>query len=123
MQMSRHSGDAAGQDFAAFSHKFLEQIWILVIDGFSGNIDASTRHNPVSSSEIRSAFGVFRFHDLLHLPMKGASAQKRVVLFLLQPARCIQAFFVARTNVTGNRFTFRFRLRAFKSDDFPRHNS
>jgi hypothetical protein len=112
MQVCRHSGDAAWQNFATFSHKFFEQVRILVVDGFCGNIDASTRHNPVGPSEVRSAFGGFRFHYLLHLPMKGASAQKRIVLFLLQTARCIQAFFVARADVTGNRFTFRLRLRA-----------
>jgi hypothetical protein len=121
MQMCRHAGDAARKNFAAFSDKFFEQVWILVVDRFCGNIDPSTWHHPVGPSEIRSAFGVFRFHCLLDLPMKGASAQKRIVLFLLQSARCIQAFFVARADVTGNRFTFRLRLRALKSDDFPRH--
>jgi hypothetical protein len=123
MQMRRHSGHAAWQDFATFSHKFFEQVWILVVDGFCRYIDASTGHHPVGPSEVRSAFGGFRFHYLLHLPMKGASAQKRIVLFLLQPARCIEAFFVARADVAGNRFTFRLRLRALKSDDFPRHDS
>jgi hypothetical protein len=122
MKMRRHSGDAAWQNFAAFSDKLLEQVRILVVDGFCGDIDPSTGHDPVGPPEIRSAFGVFRFHYLLHLPMKGASAQKRIVLFLLQPARCIQAFFVARADVTGNRFTFRLRFRALKSDDFPRHD-
>jgi hypothetical protein len=123
MEMCRHSGDAAWQNFTAFRHEFLEQVWILVVDGFGGNIDPSTGHNPVGPSEVRSAFCGFRFHYLLHLPMKGASAQKRIVLFLLQPARCIQAFFVARADVTGNRFTFRLRFRALKSDDFPWHDS
>jgi hypothetical protein len=123
MQMRRHASDAPWQNFAAFSHEFFEQVWILVVDGFSGNIDASTRHDPVGPSEIRSAFGVLRFHYLLHLPMKGSSPEKRVVLFLLQATRCIEAFFVARAHVTGNRLAFRLRLRAFKSDDFPRHDN
>ena len=122
MQMRRHPGDPARQYFSAFSHEFLEQIRILIIDGFRGNIDATARHDPVGSSEIRSAFGIFRFHYLLHLPMKGASAKKRIVLFLLQAAGCIKAFFVTCGHVTRYRFTFRFRLRALKSDDISRHD-
>jgi hypothetical protein len=123
MQVGRHSGHSARQNLAAFSDKFFKQVWILVVDGFCRNIDASTRHNPVGPSEIRPAFGVFRFHYLLHLPMKGAPAQKGIVLFLLQTPRCIEAFFVARADVAGNRFTFRLRLRALKSNDFPWHDS
>src|SRR6476661_8449311 len=65
--------------------------------------------------DLRLAF--FGSIYLLHLPMKSASAQKRIVLLLFQPPRCVQAFFVARADVTGNRFTLRLRLRAFKSDD------
>jgi hypothetical protein len=123
MQMRRHSGHAAWENFATFSDKFLEQVWILVVDGFCGYIDAPTGHHPVSPSEVRSAFGGFRFHYLLHLPMKSASAQERIVLFLLKSARCVEAFFVAGADVTGNRFTFRLRLRALKSNDFPWHDN
>ena len=122
MKMGRHPGHSSRQDFAAFGDEFLEQVRVFVIDGFCGNIDATARHDPVGSSEIRSAFGIFRFHYLLHLPMKGASAKKRIVLFLLQAAGCIKAFFVTCGHVTRYRFTFRFRLRALKSDDISRHD-
>jgi hypothetical protein len=100
MEMCRHTGHPARQNLAAFSHELLEQIRILVVDGFCGNIDATAWHDPVGPSEIRPALGIFRFHYLLHLPMKGAPAQKRIVFFLLQPARCIEAFFVTGAHVT-----------------------
>ena len=123
MEMRRHPSDPSRQNLAAFSHEFLESIRIFVVDGFGGNVDATARHDPVCPSEIRSAFGSFRFHYLLNLSMKGASAQKRIVFFLLQAAGCIEALFVTRADVTGCWFPFRFRLRALKSNDFPRHDS
>ena len=122
MQMRRHSGNAAWENFAAFSHKFLEQVWILVVDGFCGNIDPTARHDPVGPSEIRSAFGIFRFHCLLHLPMKGASTQEGIVLFFLEPAWRIWTFLVTRADVTRGGFAFRFRLRTLESNDFPWHD-
>ena len=122
MEMRRHPGDSARQYFAAFGHEFLEQIRIFVVDGFCGNINATARHDPVRPSEIRSAFGVFRFHYLFHLPMKCAPLQERVVLFLFQATRSIEAFFVTRSDVTRRRFAFRFRLRALNSNDIPRHD-
>jgi hypothetical protein len=121
--MRRHPGDSARQYLAAFGHEFLEQIRIFVVDGFCGNINATARHDPVRPSEIRSAFGVFRFHYLFHLSMECAPLQKRVVLFLFQAARSIEAFFVTRSDVTRRRFAFRFRLRALNSNDIPRHDS
>ena len=122
MEMRRHPGDSARQYLAAFSHEFLEQIRIFVVDGFCGNIDATAGHDPVRPSEIRSAFGIFRFHCLLHLPMKGASAKEGIVLFFLEPAWRIWAFLVTRADVTRGRFAFRFRLRALESNDFPWHD-
>ena len=123
MEMRGHTSDPSRQNFAAFSHEFLEQIRIFVVDSLCGYIDATARHNPVCPSEIRSAFGILRFHDLLHLPMQGASAQERIVLLLFQPARCVGAFLVTSANVTRNWFAFRSRLRALKGNDFPRHDS
>ena len=123
MEVRRHTGHPSRQNLAAFGHKFLEQIRIFVVDGFRGNIDATARHDPVCPSEIRSAFGVFRFHDLLHLPMKSTSAQERIVLFLFQPTRCIEAFFITRSHVTRNWFTFGLCLRALNSNDVPRHDN
>lgn len=123
MEMRWHPGDPTRQNFATFSHEFLKKIWIFVVDGLGGNIDATARHNPVCPSEIRSAFGIFRFHYLFHLPVKSASAQERVVLFLFQSARGIRTFFITRRDVTRNRLAFRFRLRALDRNDISRHDS
>ena len=93
MQMRRHSGNAAWENFAAFSHKFLEQVWILVVDGFCGNIDASTRHNPVGPSEVRSAFGVFRFHLLTSPPDEGYVGVEKDCTFSSPTGQVYSGFF------------------------------
>jgi hypothetical protein len=123
MEMRRHSSHAAGQDFPAFSDKFFQQIWILVVDGLGGNVNPAARHNPVGPSEIGSAFGVFGFHYLFHLPMKSAALQERIVFLLLQSTWRVQALFVTRGNITRSRLAFRFRLRALNGNDIPRHDS
>jgi len=68
MQMRRHPSDSARQNLAAFGHKFFEQIRIFIVNGLRGYIDTTARHNPVRPPEIRSAFGVFRFHELILSP-------------------------------------------------------
>jgi hypothetical protein len=123
MEMRRHSSHAAGQDFSAFSDKFFQQIWILVVDGLGGNIDPAARHNSVSPSEIGSAFGGFGFHYLFHLPMKGAALEERIVFFLFQSTWRVEALFVTRGDIARSRFAFRLRLRALNSNDIPRHDS
>ena len=123
MEMRRHSSHAAGQDFPAFSDKFFQQIWILVVDGLGGDIDPPARHNSVCPSEIGSAFSGFGFHYLFHLPMKGAAFQERIVFFLFQPTWRVEALFVTRGDITRSGLTFRFRLRALNSNDVPRHDS
>ena len=122
MEMCRHAGYPPRKDFSAFSHEFLEQIRIFVVNGLRGYIDTTAWHNPVRPPEIRSAFGVFRFHRLLDLPMQGAAAQERIVFLFLQAAGCVGAFFVTRADVTGDRLTFRFRFRALESDNVPWHD-
>jgi hypothetical protein len=123
MEMRRHSSHAAGQDFPAFSDKFFQQIWILVVDGLGGNVNPPAGHNSVSPSEVGSAFGVFGFHYLFHLPMKGAALQERIVFFLFQSTWRVEALFVTRGDITRSRFAFSLRLRALNSNDIPRHDS
>jgi hypothetical protein len=123
MEMCWHASDPSRQNLAAFGDEFLEQIRILVIDGFGCNIDPAARHNAVCPPEVRSAFGVFRFHRLFHLPMEGAPAQERIVLLLFQTAGRIRALLVTCTYIARNRFAFRFRLGALKSNNFPWHDS
>jgi hypothetical protein len=123
MEMRRHSSHAARQDLSAFSDKFLEQIWIFVVDGLGGNIDPPARHNSIGPSEVGSAFGGFGFHYLFHLPMKGTAFQERIVFFLFQSTWRVEALFVTRGDITRSRFAFRFRLRTLNSNDIPRHDS
>jgi len=120
--MCRHAGYPSRKDFSAFSHEFLEQIRIFVVDGLSRDIDSAAWHDAVCPPEVRSAFGVFRFHRLLDLPMQRAAAQERIVFLFLQAAGRVGAFFVTRADVTGDRFTFRFRLCALESNYVPWHD-
>ena len=122
MQMRWHAGDPSRQNFATFGDEFLQQIRILIINGFRRNIDPATGHDAVCPPEIRSAFCVFRFHRLFHLPMEGPPSQERVVLFLFQPAGRIRTLFVTRSYITRNRFPFRFCLSALESNDVSWHD-
>ncbi len=53
--------------------------------------------------------------------MKGMASQERIVFFLFQPVRSARTFLIARRHVARGRLTERFRLGAFKRDDFLRH--
>jgi hypothetical protein len=121
--MRRHSSHAAGQDLSAFSDKLFQQIWIFVVDSLGGNVNPPARHDSVGPSEIGSAFGVFGFHYLFHLPMKSAALQERIVFFLLQSTWSVEALFVTRGDVTRSGLAFSLRLRALNSNDIPRHGS
>src|SRR3982751_2177343 len=59
---------------------------------------------------------------LLGLAVQRAPFQIRVVLFFLQPIRSVGTLFVARGNVTGDRFAFGFRLGAFQDDEIAGHS-
>jgi hypothetical protein len=122
MKMCRHAGDPPRKDFSAFSHEFLKQIRIFVVDGLCRDIDSTARHDAVCPPEVRPTFGVFWFHRLLDLPMQGAAAQERIVFLFLQAAGGVGAFFVTRADVTGDRLTFRLRFRALESDNVPWHD-
>jgi hypothetical protein len=62
MQISGHAGDAPRQDLTAFGDKFAEQIGVFIIQCLDCDIDAPPRHGAIGATEIRSAFGGFRFH-------------------------------------------------------------
>ena len=79
VHVRRHTRDSTRKDFSAFSNELLEKIGVLVVDSLSRNIDATTRHDAVCSTEIRSAFSGFRFHGLFGLPVQRVPAEKRVV--------------------------------------------
>jgi hypothetical protein len=123
VKVGRHTGDAPWENLTAFGNEFSEKVWIFVIDGFRRDIDATSGHSPIRAPKIRSTLCVFWFHWSLHLPMEGTPPQERIVLFLLETAGSIRAFFVARTDVAGSRLALSLRLRALKSNDIPWHDS
>ena len=55
--------------------------------------------------------------------MQRMPTEERIILFLFQASRCIEAFLVSGADVTGDRFALRFRLGAFESNDIPWHHS
>jgi len=63
MQMRRHAGHAAGEDFAALSHELLQQVGIFVIDRFEGDVDPAARHGAVGPSEGRTTFWGLGLHE------------------------------------------------------------
>ena len=63
VHVRRHPGNTTGQDFAAFGHKLLQQIRILVVDRLRGDVDAAPRHRAVGAAESGAAFGGLRLHD------------------------------------------------------------
>jgi len=62
MQVRRHAGDAAGENFAALGHEFLQEIGIFVIDRLDRDIDPAARHGAIGAAKCRSAFGGFGLH-------------------------------------------------------------
>jgi hypothetical protein len=122
VEVSWHPSDAPWQNLATFGDKFSQKIRIFVIDGFGRDINTTPRHDPVCASKIRPPLCIFWFHCSLDLPMEGTPSKERIVFFLLETAGSVRAFFVAGAYVARSRFTFCFRLRALKSDDFPGHD-
>src|SRR5205085_2707989 len=80
MHVGRHAGHTARQNLAAFSHEFLEEIGILVINRLGGDIDAPARHRAVGAAESGTAFGGLGLHGCLpRLPVERMPLQERIV--------------------------------------------
>ena len=62
MQMRGHARHAAGEDFAALSHKFFKEIRIFVIDRLDGDVDPAARHGTIGAAESGTAFGGLGSH-------------------------------------------------------------
>ncbi len=117
-----HTGDAAGNDLAAFGNEALQELRVLVIDRLLGKIRTTARHRAIRAAEIGAAFGRFRLHDvLLDFPMQGVPAQIRVVLLLLETTRSAGALLVTSGDVAGNGLALRLGLGALEGDDFLWH--
>src|SRR5207248_8952145 len=124
VHIRRHAGNATGKNFAALSHEFLQQIRILVIDCFYGDVDPASRHGPIRAAKCGTTFWRFWLHGwLFGLAMQCAPPQKRIVFFLLQPVRRARTFLVTSRHITRRRFPKRLGLRAFESDNLLRHRT
>src|SRR5271165_666999 len=120
--MRGHARYSARKNFPALSDKFLEEIRIFVVDCLCRDIDSTARHDAVCASEVRPAFGGFRFHRLFNLPVQGATVEKRIVFLFFQATGRVGAFLVSRRDIPGNRLTFRSRFCALQSNDIPWHD-
>jgi hypothetical protein len=59
---------------------------------------------------------------LFYFPMQGVASEVRIIFFLFQPARGIEAFFIASGDITGDRFTLGSGLGALEDNDVSGHN-
>src|SRR6267378_5984243 len=65
---------------------------------------------------------VFGSMMLFYFPMQGVASEVRIIFFLFQPARGIEAFFIASGDITGDRFTLGSGLGALEDNDVSGHN-
>jgi len=122
MEVRRHTGDAAGKNFAALGHEFFQEIGIFVIDRFNRDVDPAPGHGAIGTAKCGTAFGGLGLHwKLLSFAMKRVLSQKRIVFLFLEPVRRTRAFFVPHSHVTRNWLAERFRFGAFESDNFLCH--
>ena len=122
MQMRRHTRHAARQNLAALGDEFFQEIGVLVIDRFDGDVDPAPRHGAIGAAKSGTAFGGLGFH-LFRFAVQGVPLQEWIVFFLFKTVRRARAFLVPRAHVARDRFAERFRLGAFESDNFLRHES
>jgi len=122
VHVRRHTGNAPGQNLPALGDKFLQQIGILVVDRFGGDIDAAPGHRAIGPAESRTAFGGLRLHGCLpRFAVKGMPPQERIVFLFFEPIGCARAFLITRAHVARDRLAERFGFRAFESDNLLRH--
>jgi len=124
MHIRGHAGNSTGENFAALSHEFLQQIRIFVIDCLHGDVDPAPRHGSIGATKCGTTFWRFWLHYwLFRLAVQCASPQKRIVFPFLQSVRRAWTFLVAGRHVTRRRFPKCLSLRAFKGNNLLRHDS
>jgi len=62
VEMGRHAGDAARKNLAALGDEFLQEIGVLVIDRFDGDVDPAPGHGAIGAAKCRTAFGGLGLH-------------------------------------------------------------
>ena len=71
MQLRGHARDAAGENFAAFGDEFFQEIRVLVVDRFDGDVDPAARHGTIGAAESGTTFGGLGLHgELLRFAME-----------------------------------------------------
>ena len=71
VQLRGHARDATGENLAALGDKFFQEIRVLVVDRFDGDVDPAARHGTIGAAEGGTAFGGFGLHgELLRFAMK-----------------------------------------------------
>ena len=122
MDSGRHTGHAAGENFAALGDESLEKLRVLVVDGLDVEVDAAPGHRAVGAAEVRAALWCFGLHGwLFDLAMEGVTVKERVEFLFFEPVRGARALFVARGDVARGGFAFGLRLGAFEGDVFLCH--
>ena len=71
VQLRGHARDAAGENFAALSDEFFQEIRVLVVDRFDGDVDPAARHGTIGAAESGTTFGGLGLHgELLRFAME-----------------------------------------------------
>src|SRR4051794_28657951 len=96
MEMRRHAGHAARENFAALGDELLEQVWILEVDGLERGVNAPTGHRTVVAAEIGAALRSLGLHGwkapgLLGFAVQRVALEVRVVFLFFEPVRCVEA--------------------------------
>ena len=64
MEVSRHSREAAGKNFATFGNEFFQNIGVFIVDRVDGDVHPATRHDAVGTAKIGAALSGFRLHKM-----------------------------------------------------------
>ena len=62
VEVGRHAGDTAGENFAALGHEFFQEIGIFVIDRFDRDVDPAPGHGAIGAAKCGTAFGGLGLH-------------------------------------------------------------
>lgn len=131
--MSRKTGVLARQDTTLIGHELTQQIRILEVKGFNGEVDFRLWPRGSHFGERRPTAGPtlvglliwtgFTRHNcgLLDFPVHSMTAQSGVVLLQLKLFRF--KFLVSCRGIARGRLALFTRFRAFNGYDFPGHKS
>ena len=108
MHLGGNAGDLARKNTTGIGREFGKNLWILVANLLERKVEALGGHRLVVLPEINAALnGLWFGHGikrlgiqrLAKLAVQGATFQERIILFLLQTARSVQALLVTSAGV------------------------